>query len=430
MNSRRSVAIILTVTVMSALALSGCAPTTGGDGGGDGDVTLSVWSWRTEDAAGFETIFDVYEESHPGVTVEFKPFKSTEYDLILSTGLAGTDGPDVPMLHAGPGGLAPLVAADRLLPLDPDIVTSLNDFDPAILSTGGQVPDDDNIYGLPIALQTLQMFYNKQIFADNGIEVPTTYDEFLEANETLAAAGITPMSTTGKDNWMLGIALGVVAGGYWAAGSYFDGLADGSATLADGPFAESVQKMQDVVPYFPANFTGVNYTESQILFTSGQAAMYPGGSFELGFFQLTAPDLDLGVFSVPAPDDADGGAVVPSWVDADFGVSKASPNQDAALKLVNWMGTAEFAQLYVDELKQISPVKGVEPSDPVLKEIIAAYQASPGSYIPVGLFAGGDPDTSVTLATSLQNMFAGTGDPTSVAQDYADAVAKAFPDGR
>jgi raffinose/stachyose/melibiose transport system substrate-binding protein len=415
---------------MSALALSGCAPTTGGGGNGDGDVTLSVWSWRTEDAAGFETIFDVYEESHPGVTVEFKPFKNTEYNTILATGLAGSDGPDVAMLHAGVGGLAPLVAADRLLPLDPAVVTSLKDFDPAVLASGGQVPDDDNIYGLPIALQTLQMFYNKQIFADNGIDVPATYDEFIEANETLLAAGITPMSTTGKDNWMLGLALGVVAGGYWAAGPYFDGLADGSATLADGPFAESVQTMSDVTPFFPANFTGVNYTESQILFTSGLAAMYPGGSFELGFFQSTAPDLDLGVFSVPAPDGAEGGAVVPSWVDADFGVSKASPNQDAALELVNWMGTAEFAQLYVDELKQISPVKGVEPSDPVLKEIIAAYQASPGSYIPVGLFAGGDPDTSVTLATSLQNMFAGTGDPTSVAQDYADAVAKAFPDGR
>jgi raffinose/stachyose/melibiose transport system substrate-binding protein len=262
------------------------------------------------------------------------------------------------------------------------------------------------------------------------VDVPSTYEEFLEANETFASAGITPMATTGKDNWMLGLALGVVAGGYWAAGPYYDGLADGSATLADGPFAESVQKLQDVVPYFPADFIGVNYTESQILFTSGQAAMYPGGSFELGFFQSTAPDMDLGVFTVPAPADAPGGAVVPSWVDADFGVSEASKNQDAALELVNWMGTAEFAQLYVDELKQISPVAGITPSDPVLLEIIAAYQEAPGSYIPVGLFAGGDPDTSVTLATSLQNMLAGTGDPTSVAQDYADAVAKAFPDGK
>ena len=82
--------------------------------------------------------------------------------------------------------------------------------------------------------------------------------------------------------------------------------------------------------------------------------------------------LDAGVIPTPAA------AFLVGSIDADFGVSKASPHQEAALELVNWMGTAEFAQLYVDHLKQISPVKGVEPTDPVLKEMVKDWSDDVG----------------------------------------------------
>ena len=93
-------------------------PPTGGSGGGSGKgVTLSVWSWRTEDVAAYNAIFDVYEKAHPGTTVDFKAFKNTEYNQILTTGLAGSSGPDVVQVRSY-GQLQPTVASKSLVPLD------------------------------------------------------------------------------------------------------------------------------------------------------------------------------------------------------------------------------------------------------------------------------------------------------------------------
>ena len=47
--------------------------------------------------------------------------------------------------------------------------------------------------------------------------------------------------------------------------------------------------MTELKPYLPDNAAGVAYTDAQTLFTSGKAAMFPGGRFELGFFQKAEP---------------------------------------------------------------------------------------------------------------------------------------------
>ena len=70
------------------VALAACAPSSStGSAGDDGDgTTLTVWSWRVEDKAAYDKVFDAYEAENEGVTVDFKPFKATEYNKILATG--------------------------------------------------------------------------------------------------------------------------------------------------------------------------------------------------------------------------------------------------------------------------------------------------------------------------------------------------------
>jgi len=115
--ARRSTALVAVLGATAALAA--CAPSNGGSdsGGGDGGTTLTVWSWRVEDEAAYTKIFDAYEKAHPGVTVNFKAFKATEYNKILATGLAGSDGPDVPQVRSY-GQLQTTVASGSLVPLD------------------------------------------------------------------------------------------------------------------------------------------------------------------------------------------------------------------------------------------------------------------------------------------------------------------------
>ena len=131
------------LTVASAMvALAACSPSSPSkDSGGPGDsknVTLSVWSWRTEDVAAYNAIFAVYEKQHPGTKVDFKAFKNTEYNLILTTGLAGSKGPDVAQVRSY-GQLQPPIASKSLLPLD-DVV-DLRGWDANVVTTAKSKQD-------------------------------------------------------------------------------------------------------------------------------------------------------------------------------------------------------------------------------------------------------------------------------------------------
>ena len=101
------------------LAVGACAPSADSSSGStaDGGQTLTVWSWRTEDVDAYNQIFDVFEKAHPGVTVNFRAFKNTEYNQVLTTGLTGSGGPDVAQVRSY-GLLQPNVAAKQLVPLD------------------------------------------------------------------------------------------------------------------------------------------------------------------------------------------------------------------------------------------------------------------------------------------------------------------------
>lgn len=426
----RNLRALVAAGVFFAL-IGACAPSTSeGDNGKQvkgKETTLSVWSWRTEDVAAYEKIFDVYEEEHPGTTVEFKPYKNTEYNTILATGLAEAGGPDVAQLRAY-GLLQPLVEAGQLEPLDGE-VEGLDEFPDQVLE-GAKGRENGKIYGVPFAVQTLQLFYNKAIFADNGIEVPTTWDDLIAAAEKFKKAGVTPFATTGKDTWMLPIVHDVFGSSRYGAGQFEQDVQSGSADFTDKDYVASLAVVDQVSEFFPDDVAGVAYTDAQVLFTSGKAAMFPGGSFELGFFKTQAPDLDIGVFSAPPPPGSqEQDPVVPGFVDGSYGVNAKSKNKAAAKELVSWMATEEFGQLFADELKQISPVPGVEPSDPVVAEMAQAYAERPAPYLLLVDFRYGQPSGTDLLGAGLQKMLLGQSTPEQVAASLQKGISQWYRPG-
>src|SRR5690554_4877346 len=96
---KRKILLAAGIVAATTIALSACASGTSPTESSD-DVTLKVWSWRTEDVEQYNRIFDVYEKANPGVTIEFEAFLNTEYNQLLTTGLSGSDGPDVAMVRS------------------------------------------------------------------------------------------------------------------------------------------------------------------------------------------------------------------------------------------------------------------------------------------------------------------------------------------
>lgn len=415
------------IALSSALLLSACAPSASSGGSADPsaeEVTLTVWSWRTEDIEKYNKIFDVYEEAHPGVTVEFEAFQNTEYNQILTTGLAGSDGPDIPMVRAY-GQLQPNIEAGQLESIDGK-VEGLDAIAPSVLA-GAKGKEDGKTYAVPLATQTLQMFYNKGIFEEHGLEVPTTWDEFIALNTELKDAGITPMALGAKDAWILPIFADIVGSARYGGTDFEAAVLDGSKDFTDADYVASLQVVSDMQEFMVPDVVGVSYADSQIQFTSGQAAQFPGGSFEIATFTTQAPDMEIGSYQVPLPPQAVSDTPVsPAYADGNFAINSKSKNKDAAFELLNWMATAEFGQLVADELNQFSAIPGVDYADPVMKEAWSNYQDGPASYLLLVNFRYGEPQGTAVLGEQIQKMFMGDADPTSAATALQTGVSQWF----
>ncbi len=416
-------------TLSSVVALTACAPSGADSSSEDGGAkkTLTVWSWRVEDEAAYNKIFDVYEKSHEGVTINFKPFKATEYNKILATGLAGSDGPDVPQVRSY-GQVQATIASDALVPLDGKV--DLSGWDENVLASA-KGKEDGKLYSVPLARQATVMFYNKGLFEKNGITVPTTWDEFMAANTKLAAAGITPIAVGAKDDWTLPIVHEVVGGATFGGADFQKAVLAGEKDFTDPQWVASVKILEDLEKFMPKSVTGVAVTDAQTLFSAEKAAMFPGGSFDLATLQKANPQMQVGVLEVPPAPGAPSGAepTTAGWADGNFAVSKKSKNQAEALELVKWMATKEFGQLVADEVKQISAVPGVENKDEVLKQIGTNYDKNGSPYLLLTDFRYGAPSGTDLLGKGIQEMLLGKKDAAAVSKDLDTGVKTWFKPG-
>ncbi|WP_167138619.1 extracellular solute-binding protein [Diaminobutyricimonas sp. TR449] len=413
----------------SALALVGCAPgEVGGGEASDGEeTTLTIWSWQAQSSADWERVFDVYEEANPNITIEFEGFEATEYNQLLSTGLAGRDGPDVAAIRAYGGAQGP-IQAGQLVAID-DIVDGLDQYDPIVLQAA-QGREDGATYGVPFAYQTMHMYYNKDIFDEQGLEEPKTWDEFIALQEDLLAADITPMALGAREDWVLPMFHDLVGSARYGGSDFAAEVQAGTKDFTDPNYTASLQLVKDMQEYLDPNVNAIAVADATLQFTSGQAAQWPGGSFDLKVFQDGAPDTEFGVYQVPpAPGSVLKNAVTPSYADGSFGINAASENQEAATDLLNWMTTVEFGQLVADEIKQFSPLEGVEYSDPLMKEMNKLYMENPSPYLLLVDFRYGDPTGTAVLGPDIQAMFLGQKTPEQLAADLQSGVSTWFTPG-
>ncbi|WP_232527913.1 ABC transporter substrate-binding protein [Microbacterium suaedae] len=171
---------VLTATAFvgaGALALAGC----GSSGSGDPDAALEeggdllVWAWEPT----LDAVVEQFEADHPEVDVELVNVGTgvDSYTALQNAITAGSGLPDVAQVeyYALPqfglqGSLSDLTefGADELE----------GTFAPGPWDS---VHSGEQIIGLPMDSGPMALFYNKAVFDEHGIEVPTTWDEFAQA---------------------------------------------------------------------------------------------------------------------------------------------------------------------------------------------------------------------------------------------------------
>jgi raffinose/stachyose/melibiose transport system substrate-binding protein len=157
-----------------------------------------------------------------------------------------------------------------------------DDMTPIAKSTSEQT-FNGTIPSVPFQFNIEGIFYNKKIFAEHGITVPTTFTELLADSAKLKAAGVTPITASGNaSGWTISRWIGVLL--YRELGpNAMEDIENGSAKLTDADYVWAAQQVADMGKdgYFANGITSLTYSQSVDQFLTGGAAMMYNGSWLL-----------------------------------------------------------------------------------------------------------------------------------------------------
>ena len=224
-------------------------------------------------------------------------------------------------------------------------------------------------YFLPYISNAYGVYYNVDMFEENGIEIPTTMDELYAVCEKLKAAGITPIAFSDQETWTLGHLgdrlMGLI---YDDDGTLFQQIAAGeaSATEHEGmrTVAEVFLKLHE---YGQEDSLGVGYEQAISAFANGEAAMMLQGTWLLSLVKSANPDMNVDVFPLPGMTAEE--TRVGINTDLGLAISETSENKEAALAFLAWLSATENAQMFADMEGSPSLINGVNAATPEFEKM-------------------------------------------------------------
>jgi len=355
-HSRLARATLLTAAIATVGALSACggsndgnSAANGGGGGGEGKVTLRLFSNLPDRKSGQglaeQTVIDSYVKENPNVKIDVETLAEEPFKNKLKAYMSSNEPIDITMVHGG-AELNTLVQAGYVKELDPKQYEGEQyNFLPGVYKS---FTFDGKLYGLPRNSDYEVIYYNKKLFEDNGVKVPTTFAELLDAAKAFRDKGISPMSINGKDLWSFGEMFQNVVQRYSGDQNLIlDAVDKKKKFTEDENFLKAAQFLQQVrdAKMFQDSFMTADYGASQNLFTQGKAAMWYMGSWEAGMAtNESLPEefrQNLGVVQFPIAEDGKGKIDdLLAWNGGGYALVSSSKHPEEAKKFFDYLMSA------------------------------------------------------------------------------------------
>jgi len=345
--------------LLATIALAGIAPVQAQD-----PVTLTYLTSQGWALDAHLALADKFK-AETGITIDTQIIPADQYYTVLRTKLNSGEGPDI---FGGQSGVNTLIV---------DLNVEKNAVDLSGEPWAGQVDPlvaeqatvNGKLYGLTY-WDTLGLVwvvnYNKQVFADNGIAIPTTYAELKAAAEKLKAAGIQPIFEPVADGWHHTLWFNEVGPIYEAAtpGLAAD-LNANKATFAGN--AKMLENLTQLKEMYDAGFLGDNaladtFAEAPAKLAAGEVAMVVAPLAYSASVQTEVPDSDpnnIGVFLMPI---ADNNILNVNPGGPTMFIYTGSPHIAEAKQYFEWLTKPENLQEFIDSAPQVLtlPFSGVQ----------------------------------------------------------------------
>lgn len=431
MKSSRRISMVAATVAAAALVLSGC----GGSGepatDASGDQTLRIWHYENPTSAmgiAWDQAIETFEEE-TGAKVEFEERSFEQIRTTASQILNSDQAPDILEYNKGNATAGLLASQGLLKPLDdavekygwdeklaPSLQTTARYDDRGIMGSGSW-------YGIPNYGEFVQVYYNKDMFAKAGIEVPTTLPEFEAALKTFTDAGTTPLAEAAAEYPL---------GQLWyqlaltkADRSFVDAYQLYTADVDwKGPeISYATQTIDDWTKagYISTDATGLKAEDAGTAFINGTYPIFYSGSWWQGRFTEEITGFEWGTFLFPGAEMSPGSAGN-MWV-----IPERSSNSDLAEQFIDITMRPEIQALMGNNGGVPVAADPADITDEVSAELIANFNTINDRD---GIAFYPDWPTATfydELNASLQELVNGSSDPAAVqdqlGQQYAAGVA-------
>lgn len=301
---------------------------------GEGEKTkIRMTYWNSEDTV--QALLDYLAENVPDVEIEYQFIDNSNYDTIVDTQLSAEEGPDI--ICESPGSALKHARLGYLEKLD-DLGGKYSDAGTSVYSYDGSV------YALPGISWFEGIYYNKTMFEENEIELPATFDEYIEVCKKFQEKDIIPLAA-GLKSWepMLKNSMAFVTAEYLSTeeGKAFgEKYRNGEATL-DGTWNTYLEKWSEMIKegVYTTDMTGIDHDQALEQFATGQAAMFCSGPWDFETIQSKNPDLVIDMMPFYGTEASDGWLI--GGPGCGFAVNANSKNKEAAMKVVEALSTVE-----------------------------------------------------------------------------------------
>lgn len=334
---------------------------------GNEKVTLTYWGlW--EDSSVMQGVINDFERQNPNITIQYSKEDPVKYTDRLLTRIQNGSGPDIFRFHNS--WVTPLESV--LLPLPSTVIDKQYLQDNYFPTVSNDLVDNGAIYGIPLEMDNLVLYTNKDIFDHAGAKVPASWEDFVTVSK-----GLTVKDPTGHIK-TAGAALGtynnishapdIMSLLFLQNGANLRKLQGSQNALDALNFYTSFAKTDDRV-------WDSTLDNSLLAFSRGNLAMYFGYSYDYFAIKAAAPQLNFEVHAVPHLPGRDM-SVASYWVE---GVSNKSSHQKEALLFLKYLTQKDvIAKLYTEEAKmrqfgEIYPRKDLAStlsSDPILATFV------------------------------------------------------------
>lgn len=345
--------MITLVLVMGVLA--GC---------GEKEATLTIWG-DPDNQAILEDCFDAlnaaFIEEHPDIKVDYQ--WSGSFDGI-NVAMQSDSLPDLFWVQGNKSSAMSEMAENGfLLPLD-EFNPDTSRFPEACIEYA-QV-DGTTYCSFPSFIDYALVYYNKDIFEEHDLKKPETFDDFINATETLNEAGVTPFALGGDFEWSRYWPLQVMSA--TLANKDLERIKSGEIT-GEFPEIEYVfEQFRDMCEkgYFGTPAGAMDESSAQLAFTNGSVAMI----FEGTWNNLLFSDLGFEVGRFALPDNDGKRAAQTGFSNFNtYAVSSKSKYPEEAWEYINFLNGQEAQQIVADYMKSIPAVDGITVDDPAIEEV-------------------------------------------------------------